>query len=94
MLDTIRDDTWDVLNMQHIKPNLKRWDYSDIPGGGHNRFKGPPPWLKVDTILEKPPTPTHKVSISERRWKKMLHICLFKNETQYVNIQEPLKTYS
>ena len=58
MLATIRDDTWNVLNMQHITPNLKRWDYSDIPGGGHERLKDPPTWLKVATTLEKPPTPT------------------------------------
>ena len=32
---TIRADTWNVLNMQYITENLKRWDYSDIPGGGH-----------------------------------------------------------
>ena len=32
MLTTIRDDTWNVLNMQHRIPNSKRWDYSDIPG--------------------------------------------------------------
>ena len=32
MLATIRDDTWNVLNVQHITPNSKRWDYSDIPG--------------------------------------------------------------
>ena len=32
MLATIRDDTWNVLNMQHIIPNLKRRDYSDILG--------------------------------------------------------------
>ena len=31
MLATIHDDTWDMLNMQHIIPN--RWDYSDIPTG-------------------------------------------------------------
>ena len=31
MLATIRDDTWNVFNMQHITPNSKRWDYSDIP---------------------------------------------------------------
>ena len=31
MLVTIRDDTWNVLNMQHIIQNWKRWDYSDIP---------------------------------------------------------------
>ena len=27
--------------MQHIKPNSKRWDYSDIPGGSHGQIKGP-----------------------------------------------------
>ena len=31
---TIHDDTWNVLNMQHITPNLKRCDYPDISGGG------------------------------------------------------------
>ena len=30
MLATIRDDTWNVLNMQHITPHSKRWDYSSI----------------------------------------------------------------
>ena len=45
-----------VLNMQYITPNSKRWDYSDIPGGGHKRFKDPSTWLKVATF-EKPPTP-------------------------------------
>ena len=34
ILATIRDDTWAMVNMQHIVPNLKRWDYSDSPGGG------------------------------------------------------------
>ena len=34
MLATIRDDTWNVLNMQHITPNSKRRDDSAIPGGG------------------------------------------------------------
>ena len=33
MLATIRDDTWNVLNMQHIIPNSKRWDYPNIPSG-------------------------------------------------------------
>ena len=40
-LATIRDDTWNVLNMQHITPNSKRWDYSDIPVGSHGQIKGP-----------------------------------------------------
>ena len=35
MSATICDDAWNVHNMQHIIPNLKRWDYSDIPGGGN-----------------------------------------------------------
>ena len=36
MLATIHDDTWNVLNMQYITPNTKRWDYSDIHGSGYN----------------------------------------------------------
>ena len=35
VLATIRDDTWNVLNMQHIIPNSKTWGYSDTPDGGH-----------------------------------------------------------
>ena len=38
MLATIRDDTWSMLNKQHIIPSSKRWDYSDIPGGRHKIF--------------------------------------------------------
>ena len=57
MLATIHDDAWNVLNMQHITSNSKQWDYSDIPGGSHNRLKDPPTWLKVATTLEKPQTP-------------------------------------
>ena len=44
MLATIRDDTWNVHNIQYIIPNSKRWDYSDIPGGGHIQIKDPPMW--------------------------------------------------
>ena len=52
MLATIRDDTWNVLNMQRIR--------SDIPGGGTKSLKDPPIWLKVTTTLEKyPPPPPH-----------------------------------
>ena len=40
MLATISDDTWNMLNMQHIIQNSKRWDHSDIPGGGHKKIKG------------------------------------------------------
>ena len=35
------EDTWKVLNIQHITPNSKRGDYSDIPGGGVWKIKGP-----------------------------------------------------
>ena len=64
MLATICDDTCNKCNMQHIIPNSKRWDYPDIPGGGHKYIKGPAHvWLKVATTLEKTLTPTHnKVS--------------------------------
>ena len=42
MLATIHDDTWNVLNMQNITPILKKkWDYSEIPGVGHKKIKGP-----------------------------------------------------
>ena len=46
-----------VLNMQYITPNSKRWDYSNIPGGGQKRIKDPSTWLKVATTFEKPPNP-------------------------------------
>ena len=41
MLATIHDDTWNMLNMQHIIQNSKRWDYSGIPGGDHIKIKRP-----------------------------------------------------
>ena len=60
MLATVRYDIWNVHNMQHIIPNPKRCDYSDIPlVVAENRLKDPPTWLKVATTLEKPATPTN-----------------------------------
>ena len=41
ILATIREDTWNMLDMWHIIPNLKRWDYSAIPVDGHKKIKGP-----------------------------------------------------
>ena len=41
MLATMHDDIWNVLNMQHITPDLKRWGYSYIPSGGHKKIQGP-----------------------------------------------------
>ena len=55
MLATIRDDTWNVLNMQHITPNSKRWDYSDIPVGGYEKIKGPAHMVEGDYYLRKAP---------------------------------------
>ena len=37
------------------------WDYSDIPGGGTDKLKYPPTWLKVATPVEIDPTPTHSL---------------------------------
>ena len=58
MSATICDDTWNVLNMQHIIPNSKRWDYSDIPGGGHKKIKGPVHVVEGGHHLRKAPNPT------------------------------------
>ena len=41
MLATIREDTCNVLNKQHITPNSKRCDYSGITGCDHKKIKGP-----------------------------------------------------
>ena len=61
MLAKIRDDSWNVLNIQHITPNSKRWDYSDTPVVAIKRLKDPPTWMKVATTLEKSqPTPTQR----------------------------------
>ena len=66
MLATIRDGTWNMFNMQHITPNLKRWDYSDIPGGGTERkIKGPTHMIESGHYLrnrpQPPPTPQEVV---------------------------------
>ena len=57
MLATIHDDTWNVLNMQHIIPNSKRWDYSDITNGGHKKIKGPIHMVEGSHHLRKAPNP-------------------------------------
>ena len=41
-------------------PNSKRWDYSDIPGGGQH--------LRKASTLEKPPTPTHGRAMGCMLW--------------------------
>ena len=57
MLATIRDDTLNVFNVQHITPNTKRWDYSDTPGGGHRKIKGPAHKVEGGHHLRKAPNP-------------------------------------
>ena len=57
MLATFRVDTWNVLNMQHIIPNSKRWDYWDIPGGGHKKIKGHAHMAEGGHHLRKAPNP-------------------------------------
>ena len=61
MLATIHDDTWNVLNMQHITPNSKRWDYLDIPVGGHKKIKGPAHMVQGGHHLRKAPNPQPQV---------------------------------
>ena len=67
MLATIRDDTRNVLNMQHITPNSKRWDYSDIPGGGHKKIKGPTHMVEGGHHLRKAPTP-HPLTLLKAKY--------------------------
>ena len=59
MLAIIRDDTWNVLNMQHIILQiLKDGVIQPSTVVAINRIKDPPTRLKVATAFEKPPTLT------------------------------------
>ena len=40
MVATSCDNKWNVFNIQHITPNSKRWDYSDILVGGTKNIIG------------------------------------------------------
>ena len=64
MLATIHDDTWNVLNMQHITQIRKDGIIQIYPVVAINRSKDPPTWLKVATTLEKHPTPTDWLTCS------------------------------
>ena len=74
MLATIRDDTWNVLNMQHIiNPKFEKMGLIRHPRGAINRLKYPPTsWLKVATTLEKPPTPTNTDEMVSLNWNMAL----------------------
>ena len=43
------------MNMQDITQNSKRWDYPDIPGGGHKKIKGPTHMAEGGHHLRKAP---------------------------------------
>ena len=58
MLATIRDDTRDVLNMQHITQIQKDGISETSPVAVLKKIMDTPTWLKV-TTLENPPPPTH-----------------------------------
>ena len=45
-----------VLNMQHVTTNSKRWDYSDIAGGGHKKITGPTHMAECGHHLTQSPT--------------------------------------
>ena len=49
MLATIHNDTRNVLNIQCIIPNSKRWDYSDTPDGGQCIIPNSKRWDYSDT---------------------------------------------
>ena len=72
MLATIRYDTWNVLNTQHLTQNAKRWDYSDILGGG--TYKELPTWLKVATTSEIEPHPTPNICANIEQFREWLQI--------------------
>ena len=71
MLATIHDDTWNALSEQHIIPNSKRWDYSDILSGGHKQIKGPAHMAEGGHHLEKPPTPTQRSAMKRNDTKHL-----------------------
>ena len=64
MLATIRDDTWNVFNMQHITPNSKRWDYSDTINGDHKKIEGPAHMVEGVHYLRKAINP-HPQAVKE-----------------------------
>ena len=68
MLATICDDTWNVLNMQHITKIGKDGNIQTSPVVAITILKDPPTRLKMATTLEKLPTATHDQT------KKMLVI--------------------
>ena len=77
--------TLNVLSMQHIIPNLKRWDYSDTPSGGHKKINGPAHmaegghrwWYHVHILVSFACASSTCGSTRMTRWKNGDHSCLF-----------------
>ena len=86
MLPIIRDDTLNVVDMQHITPNSKGKDYSDIPGGGHKRLKDSPTWLKVATALKKK-SPQTQPSLIMKVFHSLVNACNYSCE---ILLHDPL----
>ena len=55
MLATIHDDTWSVLNMQHIIPNSKDGVIQTSPVVAIDRLKGPAHMVEGGHHLRKAP---------------------------------------
>ena len=69
MLDTSHVDTWNMLNIQHIALNVKRWDYSDILTGVFEKIKRPVHMVEGAHHLRERPTPTwHLLQIYQSYW--------------------------
>ena len=78
MLATIRDDSRNVLNMQHITQIRKEsGHYLDIAGGGHKKIKGPAHMVESGQHLRTKPTPTHRCeakSYDNRKCQAYLYV--------------------
>ena len=70
--------------MQHISPNSKRWDHSDIPGGGHKIIKGPAHMVEGGHHHRKSPTPhPHPPPGPDSSNKKQLANTKFENNIYF-----------
>ena len=82
-LATIRDDTWNVLNIQQITPHSKRRDYSDTPCSGHKKIKAPAHMVEGVHHLRKAPNP-HSLLIWAWDFLKMpMWFCKYTNKSDY-----------
>ena len=84
MLAIICDDTWNVLNMQHLTTNSKRWDYPDVPGGGYKQIKGPAymcervsmPWGRPDKLICWSEAKYNHVYTNQSHWEYLESFCV------------------